>query len=130
VSGGKATSSEERLRSSLIRLAHTKPEFRPHILPLLKSAAGKTYEAAQKAVQEYLQSEGWKLKTGLKVPYATSRDGRIRFWFKKQAVYFTVGDSHDLGNALTLSYDTNAIKTQTPEEWVKAAVARAKKSLE
>lgn len=124
----RAKAEEDRkLRASVVRLASERPDLRVHLVPLLKEAAGKTYAEAQKAVMDYLQSEGWTVKTGLKVPYATSRDGRIRFWFKKQAVYFTTGDRHDLGNAVTLTYDTNAIKNESPEAWVKWAVERVKK---
>lgn len=37
----KTVTPEQKLRSSIIRLAHAKPELREHLLPLLKSAASR-----------------------------------------------------------------------------------------
>jgi hypothetical protein len=37
----RRTSSEVSLRKAIIRLAHAKPELRPHLLPLLKEANWK-----------------------------------------------------------------------------------------
>jgi hypothetical protein len=52
------------------------------------------------------QQAGWALSSAtLKVPYATSPDGRCRVWFKAQSVYWThlddeLGDGkHNLNNA-------------------------------
>ena len=42
--------SDTKLRSSIIRLAHTNPELRPHLLPLL------TKTAADKFTQAYLEA--------------------------------------------------------------------------
>ena len=44
---GFRAASDKNLRAGLIRLAHAKPEFRPHILPLLKSAAENEMEAGR-----------------------------------------------------------------------------------
>lgn len=119
-----------RLRSATIRLAHSKPELRPHLLPILKEAA-KTYAEAQAGVLDYLKSKHWKLSSSdLKVPYATSPDGEVRLWFKKQAVYFSYGNVHNLNGARTVSYDTNEIKKKTPQQWVEDAEARARRSSE
>lgn len=35
--------SDTNLRSSIIRLASTNPELRPHLLPLLTKTAGSTF---------------------------------------------------------------------------------------
>jgi len=117
------------LRSATIRLAAANPELREHLLPLLKESAGKTYAEAKTAVMDYLKSKGWKLSDPkLKVPHATSPDGKIRFWFKTQAVYFTSGGSpHNLNGARTVSYDTNEIKKMTPQQYVEDAEAFARR---
>ena len=39
---GETIMSEKELRSKVIRLAHSKPELRGHLLPLVKSAGGGT----------------------------------------------------------------------------------------
>jgi len=52
--------SAKTLRSKLIRLAHAKPELRPHLLPILKTAARPIYEIAREI------SKDW----GSKVNYA------------------------------------------------------------
>jgi hypothetical protein len=53
----RTASSDRALRSKLIRLAHEKPELRPALLPLLKSAAdfASLSRAANKASVEALQ---------------------------------------------------------------------------
>lgn len=79
-------------------------------------AKAKTYGDAQKGIIGHLEKKGWKVKTGLKVPYATSPDGETRLWFKSQAVYFTQGKFHDFKNARTMSYDLD-IRKMEPEEF-------------
>jgi len=54
----------------------------------------KTYRQAQDDIMDYLESQGWALRDGLKVPHATAPDGRCRVYFKAQAVYF----AEDLGS--------------------------------
>ena len=47
-----------------------------------------TFEEARKVIFERLQKEGWKFSPlTLKIPHATSPDGRNRLWFKAWAVY-------------------------------------------
>jgi len=51
--------SDKKLRSQLIRLAHAKPELRPHLLPLLKKAShADVFDFAQ-AVRDRFMSEGY-----------------------------------------------------------------------
>jgi hypothetical protein len=87
-------------------------------------AAGKppTFAQAQEAIFSHLKQNGWAVKTGLKIPYATSSDGKFRLWFKAQAVYFTIAEDgkHDYKNARTVSYSLD-IRQMSPEEFAKNA---------
>lgn len=64
--------------------------------------ATKTYKQAQAEIVASLVLAGWKVNTGLKVPHATSPDGRSRLWFKAQAIYLSQGSSHTLGDARSI----------------------------
>lgn len=80
-----------------------------------------TFIEARKAIQEHLREKGWTLSGDLKIPHATSRDGRVRFWFKPQAVWFTVNGpyavgGHNFGNARSTHGD---IRTVPAEQWVR-----------
>ena len=82
------------LRSSLIRLAHEKPELRDHLLPILKEARGKPWESAL----EWLGGQRrLKAMIGAK-DFAYSGSNEIRFRFPK-AMFCTIkvssGRSHD-----------------------------------
>jgi hypothetical protein len=57
-----------------------------------KKAKRPTYQAAQAALMDYLEKQGWTLSRGLSVPHATSSDNTRRLWFKSQAVWFTADD--------------------------------------
>ncbi len=67
-----------------------------------------------------LRAAGWDVTTysrgrSLKVPYATSREGDVRFWFKPQAIYYTVvypPFAHDFKQARSVSID---MRTETVE---------------
>lgn len=62
--------------------------------------APKTYAKAQLEVMVLLGRRGWGLSKALKIPYATSPDGTVRFWFKAQAIYMSHGDRvNDMGSA-------------------------------
>lgn len=84
----------------------------------------KTYAEAKEGLQSHLASEGWKVQAGLKVPHATSPDGKTRLWFKGQAVHFTHSESgkHDAKEARTVTYDTNSLKSMKPADYVKQHV--------
>ena len=62
-----------------------------------------------------------QLKKDLKIPQATSPDGKLRLWFKSQAVWFTYDSSfkprHEFKDARTVSYSLD-IRKMTPEEFV------------
>jgi hypothetical protein len=77
---------------------------------------GRTYAKSHNEILDYLASRAWDVKKNLKVPHATSPDGRVRLWFKTQAVYFTNGTHHELGNARSLFADTRAM---TPEQFLR-----------
>lgn len=80
------------------------------------AAAPRTFMQSHDEILDYLASRGWAVKKSLKVPHATSPDGRVRLWFKSQAVYFTNGTHHELGNARSIFVDTRAL---TPEEFLR-----------
>lgn len=84
----------------------------------VQEAKRPTFQAAKAAVLSYLQREGWDVKPHLKVPHATAPDGELRLWFKSQAVYYSWGNKHTLGDARSLHTD---IRDVTPEEFVKEA---------
>lgn len=46
-----------------------------------------TFKEARAKVFEFLKKRGWKVADSLSVPHATSPDGKVRLWFKAQAVY-------------------------------------------
>jgi len=69
------------------------------------AAKGPTFEQARQEALTALKGEGWKVTQGLKIPHATSPDGKLRLWFKAQAVWYTFdpdpghGRSHDFKGA-------------------------------
>lgn len=85
-----------------------------------------TFQKAREALQDHLKSKGWKMSNpGLKVQHATSDDGRVRVWFKPQAVYYSVSDHgrHDLGAARSIHTD---IRHADPEKVVEEVKRYAK----
>lgn len=50
-------------------------------------AAKKTFKEAREQVFAFLKKRGWNVAENLTVPHATSPDGKVRLWFKSQAVY-------------------------------------------
>lgn len=74
----------------------------------------RTFAEAKKTLLEDFARAGWQVKAGLKVPHATSPDGVVRFWFKPQAIHYSVvmgrAGSHELQHARTLSYDQDMRK--------------------
>ena len=93
-------------------------------LRAIDEAAGKTYVQARDEILKYLGANRWKLSNlKLKIPHATSPYGNLRLWFRKQAIYYSVGGGrtpHSLGDASSLHVD---IRNLTPEQFV-ADVAR------
>jgi hypothetical protein len=77
-----------------------------------KKAKAETFLTARARILDELRGLGWNVvafnaREGkpMKVPHATSPDGGLRLWFKPQAVWFTKGNRHELGEARTISYD-------------------------
>ena len=96
------------------------------------SSGTKTFVQAKAAHLAELSKRGWGVKPDLKVPHATSPDGKTRLWFKSQAVHVTkIKDKptenersspwgghdgaaptrHEFGNARTLGVDTRTAST-------------------
>ncbi len=74
-----------------------------------------TFAEARTAILDYLQARGWSLSSrSLKTPHATSPSGGVRLWFKAQAVYYSLGDRHDFGDARSLHVD---IRTGTADHF-------------
>lgn len=46
-----------------------------------------TFKQAQQRILDHLEAEGWALQRKLKIPHATDPHGRVRLWFKPQAIY-------------------------------------------
>lgn len=69
----------------------------------------ETYKAARNRLLVDLVMKGWKAVPGLKVPHATSPDGGFRFWFKPQAVWFSAGNHHTLGDARSIHEDIRGL---------------------
>lgn len=97
---------------------------------LLGEASGKTFDQARAEILDHLQKLGWAVNPTLKIPHATSPNGHVRLWFKKQAVYFTdlAGEQlsrgsdppatrHDFGDARTISYSLDTRKL-SPEQFM------------
>lgn len=80
-----------------------------------------TYKEAQDFHLGELQKIGWSVKTHgprgpLKIPHATSPDGKYRLWFKTQAVHASESDSgnHDFDRARSEFVD---IRAMHPSGW-------------
>jgi hypothetical protein len=88
----------------------------------------KTYAQAQQDILDNLAANGWQMSPTLKVPHATSPNGRLRLWFKPQAVWFTKlipgeRDRHDFKDARSIAYDLD-IRTKDPRafsDWMQRA---------
>lgn len=70
-----------------------------------------TFDQAKHDVLSYLRQAGWKVSPfgsaygALKIPHATSPDGRLKLWFKAQAVHASPGEGTSLGDAHSLGTD-------------------------
>lgn len=79
--------------------------------------APKTYAQAQLEIMDLLKKKGWRVVGNLKVPHATDPTGQYRVWFKAQAIYATVGSTHNMGKARSLWMDD--IRMMSADEAVK-----------
>lgn len=77
--------------------------------------AKPTFAKQKTAILAHLRTHGWETKPDLKVPHATSPDGRLRLWFRPQAVWASHGSSHDMGSARSIFVD---IRDYTPETFL------------
>jgi len=87
----------------------------------------KTFAKAREELIAHLRATGWAISGPLKVPHATSPDGVTRLWFKPQAVYFSTGNSHTLGDARSLWVD---IRKVSPVAVVTVATTRREAEVE
>lgn len=74
-----------------------------------------TFAQKRAELLQGLEEEGFQVSTRdsrtfkpLKIPHATSRDGRVRFWFKPQAIYYTVGQ-HRFNDARSWTEDMRTV---------------------
>ena len=77
----------------------------------------KTFAVAKHDVLNALKDAGWAVNSNLKIPHATSPSGKVRLWFKAQAIHFTTADygqRHEFGNARSIYYDLD-IRTVDPK---------------
>jgi hypothetical protein len=75
-----------------------------------------TYKKAQQAIRNMLRDEGWTIKEGLKVPHATSPEGKTRLYFKAQSIYEDTGPPFSLNRARSLVSDPR--KPGVIEAWL------------
>jgi hypothetical protein len=81
-----------------------------------------TFAEAKTALMEHLRSAGWKMSGPLKVPHATSPCGKLRLWFKSQAIWYdydsdprtTIG-GRSLGTARSTHDD---VRSMSPADFV------------
>lgn len=83
-----------------------------------------TFAAARERLMSTLRQRGWTVTTSnlgktLKMPYATSPNGRLRLWFKPQAVHYTMSDDgrHDRSTMHTVAYGLD-IRDEDPGPFV------------
>lgn len=74
-----------------------------------------TYAEARANLINYLQNKEWTISKPLKIPYATSPNGRIRLWFKPQAIWYTLGKYHEFSSARSLHGPD--IRSMSPAEY-------------
>lgn len=83
-----------------------------------------TFAEAKAAMCTYLANTGWKLSDpNLKIPHATSPDGRVRIWCKPQALWVSNGPPHTLAGALSTWTD---VRDHSPQETVRRVLDYAK----
>ncbi len=89
-------------------------------------AKARTFKEAQSEIFAALRADGWAMKTDLKIPHATSPDGRYRLWFKTQAVYFDFANlgKHNFGDARSMWADD--IRKITAEQFLSEVVRHRK----
>lgn len=80
----------------------------------------RSFGEARMEIFKALQDAGWTMSSlSLKVPHATSPNGYLRLWFKKQAIAASEdrGGRHSFGDARAISYDLD-IRKLTGKEFL------------
>lgn len=72
----------------------------------------ETFKAAHDRLFQELHSYcGWTLSSPyLKVRHATSPNGKVRIWFKAQALWVSNGDKHTLNDARSLHVEARGLQ--------------------
>lgn len=65
----------------------------------------ETFAKAKIRIMSELVSEGWEVKSGLKIPYAMK--GNVRIWFKPQAIYWGFGNN--FGDARSMHIEIRGV---------------------
>ena len=68
-----------------------------------------TYAVAQRSIMDDLATHGWRVSRQLKIPHATSPDGRTRLWFKTQALWVASGGQLDFKHARSTWIDVRKV---------------------
>lgn len=89
-----------------------------------------TFAAAREALMNHLRQAGWDVRTRgpsgpLKTPYATSPSGRLRLWFRPQAVHYTHGNHHDANHTRSFWVDIRNVSPAEVERLAKAEESRS-----
>lgn len=93
-----------------------------HTAGLLRNGGARpTFAAVQKRIFNEFAAEGWTMSSPtLKVPHATSPDGKCRAWFKAQSIYFSRGGGkHELNTAhsATQNFDLRDVRPGAFVAW-------------
>lgn len=92
-----------------------------------RPVAPKTFVQAQKDIMDAFKRLGWSVSGPLKVPYVTEPSGKIRLWFKPQAVYFSQGkELTQMGKAMSLYNLFPDIRMISPDDFVRTIYSRFK----
>ena len=79
--------------------------------------ATETFKQAHTRIVTTLRNAGWASSPAWTVPYLTSPDGRVRLWFKAQAIYYSRGNSHSLSGARSLCDDPRGVGADQIVHW-------------
>jgi septum formation topological specificity factor MinE len=102
-----------RTRSDVKLTPEQKKKWEELRVKLYKINPKRTFVQARQEIFVDLAKHGWPGKPDLKIPWFQSPDGKLRLWFKPQAVWVTTsgsGDHHVFRDARTLSYDLDIRK--------------------
>lgn len=94
--------SDRELRSKIIRLAHSKPELREHLLPLVTKTGGKSSDT----VEDFIMDE-------MRVLTLVVNDQKLWKFLRKLSKYLVreIGGKYDLGRGEISADDGNELVT-------------------